>query len=70
MLRHEPGKQLTIGTPTPNNSVYILDDDLKPVPVGEVGTLWAGGRGVTRGYVGMPEMTATKYRKDPFALDG
>ncbi|EAQ93747.1 hypothetical protein CHGG_01982 [Chaetomium globosum CBS 148.51] len=70
MLRHEPGKQLTIGTPTPNNSVYILDDDLKPVPVGGVGTLWAGGRGVTRGYVGMPEMTATKYRKDPFALDG
>jgi non-ribosomal peptide synthetase component F len=70
MLRHEPGKPLTIGKPTPNNSVYILDDDLQPVSVGQVGTLWAGGRGVTRGYVGMPEMTATKYHHDPFALDG
>ncbi|KAH6853273.1 AMP-binding enzyme [Chaetomium sp. MPI-CAGE-AT-0009] len=70
MVRHQPGKFLTIGKPTPNNSVYILDDDLRPVAVGEVGTLWAGGRGISRGYVGLPDMTATKYRKDPFALDG
>ncbi|KAK4124369.1 AMP-binding enzyme [Parathielavia appendiculata] len=70
MLRHRPGEPLTIGKPTPNNSVYILDDDLRPVVVGQVGTLWAGGRGVSRGYVGLPDMTAAKFRQDPFAGDG
>ncbi|KAK3299882.1 AMP-binding enzyme [Chaetomium fimeti] len=70
MVQHQPGKPLTIGKPTPNNSVYIMDDDLRPVAVGEIGTLWAGGRGISRGYVGLPDMTATKFREDPFALDG
>ncbi|KAK4031740.1 hypothetical protein C8A01DRAFT_41812 [Parachaetomium inaequale] len=70
MHRHQPGDPLTIGKPTPNNSVYILDDDLRPVGLGQVGTMWAGGRGISRGYVGLPEMTAKKYRRDPFADDG
>ncbi len=70
MHRHQPGEPLTIGKPTPNNTVYILDDDLRPVGVGQVGTMWAGGLGVSRGYVGLPEVTATKYRRDPFANDG
>ncbi len=70
MVRHQPGAPLTIGKPTPNNSVYILDDDLQPVALGDVGTLWAGGKGVSRGYVGLPDVTAAKYRPDPFADDG
>lgn len=70
MHMHLPEGPLTIGTPTPNNSVYVLDEDLKPVPLGQPGVMWAGGRGISRGYVGLPEVTAAKYRKDPFALDG
>ena len=70
MGRHEPGAPLTIGTPTPNNNVYILDHDLKPVRDGEPGTMWAGGLGVSRGYIGLPEKTAQLYKRDPFAADG
>jgi amino acid adenylation domain-containing protein len=70
MHKHIPGGPLTIGTPTPNNTVYVLDEDLQPVPVGEPGVMWAGGRGISRGYIGLPEVTAAKYKLDPFAGDG
>ncbi len=58
--------ELTIGKPTPNNSVYILDDDLNPLPIGEVGEMWAGGDGVTSGYIGNSQLTEDRYRPDPF----
>lgn len=70
MSRHRVGEALSIGRPTPNNSVYILDADQKPVPLGHSGIMWAGGRGVTRGYVGLDEQTSRAYRRDPFANDG
>ncbi|KAM0304781.1 hypothetical protein ACHAPM_002894 [Fusarium culmorum] len=67
---HKTGQPLSIGTPTPGNTVYILDEFLKPVPVGEVGNVWAGGAGVARGYVDLPDKTAERFRPDPFANDG
>lgn len=70
MHRHQCGQPLTIGVPTANNDVYILNDQDQQVEVGEQGVMWAGGAGVSRGYVGQPEKTAEKYRADPFAADG
>lgn len=70
MHLHQPGCELTIGKPTPNNNVYILDSKLKPVRDGESGLMWAGGLGISRGYINMPEKTAQMYRRDPFAADG
>ncbi|KAK7965874.1 uncharacterized protein PG986_000151 [Apiospora aurea] len=70
MHKHRPGGDLTIGAPTPNNSVYVLDEDLSPVPLGEPGVMWAGGRGISRGYVGLPAATLAKYKPDIFANDG
>lgn len=70
MHTHQPGQPLTIGKPTPNNIVYILNEDKVPVNVGEAGFMWAGGAGVTRGYIGMPEKTAEKYHLDHFQNDG
>lgn len=70
MCDHIPGAPLNIGIPTPNNSVYVLDEDMQPVPVGEPGVMWGGGLGITRGYIGLPEVTAAKYKLDPFANDG
>lgn len=64
--RYETGGPLTIGTPVPNTTVYILDEDLKPCRIGEVGEMWAGGECVTAGYIGDPELTAQRYRPDPF----
>ncbi|WP_018154959.1 amino acid adenylation domain-containing protein [Demetria terragena] len=60
------GDPLTIGTPLPNTSVYVLDEDLRPVETGKVGEMWAGGACVTRGYLGNEDLTAQRYRPDPF----
>jgi non-ribosomal peptide synthetase component F len=70
MHKHTPGNYISIGKPTPNNSVYILDQWLKPVQIGERGAIWAGGRGVSRGYLGLPELTSQRYVYDKFADDG
>lgn len=65
--QHHPQKaELTIGRPTPNNTVYILDEDLRPLPIGGKGEMWAGGDCVTAGYLANPELTADRYRPDPF----
>ena len=65
-----PGADVTIGRPTPNNSVYVLDDELRPLPLGEVGIMRAGGLGISLGYLNLPELTRKKYRPDPFIEDG
>ncbi|THH19192.1 hypothetical protein EW146_g1923 [Bondarzewia mesenterica] len=67
---HAYSTPLSIGKPTPNNNVYILDENLQPVPMGESGVMWAGGKGVTRGYINLPEKTAERYKLDPFINDG
>lgn len=61
---------LSIGSPTPNNTVYILDEQLKPCAIGEVGEMWAGGDCVTLGYLGNPALTAERYKDDPFLGEG
>lgn len=70
MQPHEPGNSLSIGKPTPNNNVYILDEDMRPLPIGEKGVMWAGGAGITRGYVNLPQKTDERYKRDPFVNDG
>lgn len=65
-----PGDTLTIGKPTPNNTVYILRDDMTPCNIGEVGEMWAGGDCVTRGYLANATLSEARYRPDPFLGDG
>ncbi|TFY53453.1 hypothetical protein EVG20_g10108 [Dentipellis fragilis] len=67
---HTPGSILTIRGPTPNNSIYVLDDEHRPVPVGIPRHLWAGGWGICRGYVGHPELNAERFQPDPFSPYG
>src|SRR5207237_908493 len=50
----------------PNSEVHILDASGRPSPVGEQGELHIGGRGVGRGYLGRPDLTAEKFIADPF----
>ncbi|VAW34016.1 Polyketide synthase modules and related proteins, partial [hydrothermal vent metagenome] len=69
--QHFPWKEgLTIGKPTPNNTVYLLDENLQPLPIGEVGEMWAGGDCVSAGYIGNDALTSERYRPDPFLGDG
>lgn len=70
MHLHFTSETLGIGSPTPNNTVYLLDDEMKPVKIGDVGVMWAGGAGVTRGYINLPDKTAERYKRDPFLNDG
>lgn len=56
-----------LGRPLPGVRVYVLDDDLRPVPPGCRGELYVGGALVTRGYLGAPGLTAAAYLPDPFA---
>lgn len=68
--RHVPGELLTIGRPTPNNTVYVLDEQGRACKLGETGEMWAGGDGVTAGYLSNESLTAERYRPDPFLGEG
>jgi amino acid adenylation domain-containing protein len=64
---YRPGvDDLTIGSPTPNNTVYVLDENRRPCPIGEVGEMWAGGDCVTAGYLDNAKLTDERYAPDPF----
>ncbi len=52
---------IPIGKPVSNTTVYLLDEQLRPVPVGIPGELHTGGDGLAIGYHAAPELTAGKF---------
>jgi aspartate racemase len=58
---------IPIGRPISNARVYILDENLRPVPAGESGEIYTAGDGVARGYLNNASETAEKFLPDPFA---
>jgi len=68
-----PGRAETaipIGRPIANITLYILDRQLNPVPVGTPGELHIGGIGLARGYLNRPELTAEKFIPNPYDQQG
>lgn len=56
-----------LGKPFGRCAIYILrPDTLELAPIGAVGEICIGGPQVSRGYLGMPELTASKFVVDPF----
>ncbi|MGW4894815.1 non-ribosomal peptide synthetase [Kitasatospora sp. NPDC004240] len=56
-----------IGRPFGATRVHVLDEDLAPVSPGTRGELWIGGGRLALGYLGLPELTAERFRDLPHA---
>jgi len=56
-----------IGKPFPNTEVFLLDEKSSLVPCGKIGEIHIGGKGLSRGYLNNPELTAKKFISHPFS---
>ncbi|MDP4180345.1 MAG: amino acid adenylation domain-containing protein, partial [Bacillota bacterium] len=55
-----------IGKPIPTLTAYILDKNMRLLPIGAAGELYVGGKGVGRGYLNNSVLTAQKFTQNPY----
>ncbi|MEV0294627.1 amino acid adenylation domain-containing protein [Nocardia sp. NPDC050710] len=65
-----PGEPVTIGGPIRGTAVLVLDDRLRPVPVGVAGELYLAGPSLARGYHARPDLDATRFVANPYGASG
>jgi amino acid adenylation domain-containing protein len=63
-------RSVPIGAPITDTRCYVLAADGAPVPIGIVGELFVGGRGVARGYLARPELDAERFVPDHLLGEG
>ncbi|MFI8191819.1 amino acid adenylation domain-containing protein [Streptomyces sp. NPDC085946] len=69
-LDPEPGPDSVIGVPLADLTVHLLDERLRPVPVGAIGEMYVSGPGLARGYLGRPALTAQRFVAGPHGRPG
>ncbi len=65
-IRPQEKQYIPIGKAIPNTEIYILDKYQQPVPVGVAGEIYVGGPGLSKGYLGRPELTESRFASHPF----
>ena len=60
----------TVGRPLPGVSVRVVDDNLQPLPDGEIGHIQVRGDNVFSGYWRMPEKTKEEFTPDGWFRTG
>lgn len=63
-------RSIPIGRPITDTSAYVLSPSMELLPMGLVGELHVGGRGLARGYLGRADLTAERFVPNPFGAPG
>ncbi|QQK81514.1 amino acid adenylation domain-containing protein [Salicibibacter cibi] len=66
---HSSGSSI-VGKEIPDLNVYVLDEQLQPVPAGVTGEMYVAGKGLAQGYLGKPALTAERFIANPFGEPG
>ncbi|MDQ0858860.1 amino acid adenylation domain-containing protein [Bacillus sp. V2I10] len=66
-IEKDIGTSVPIGMPAQNTKIYLLDSDLRHVPMGAVGEIYISGDGVTRGYLNKLDLTRDRFIPNPFS---
>lgn len=70
VARPDSGRSIPVGRPIPGAQALILGAGGAPQPQGAPGELCVGGVGLARGYAGRPDLTAERFRPNPFGAPG
>jgi amino acid adenylation domain-containing protein len=62
-------ESIPIGKPISNTQMYLLDENQKLLPEGEVGEIYIAGNGIARGYFNREELNSEKFLPNPFVIN-
>ena len=64
-----PRDTVPVGTPVRNVNMYVLDENLDPLPFGAVGELCISGKSISRGYMNNSQQQRERFIKNPIEGD-